>query len=113
MNGDFSSYLMELIEKSGKKNREIYTRAGITRQAFSKIYSGKVTPTKNSVCALAVALKLDLETANALLERAGMVLSKSEPFDMVIQYFLETKNYDIALVNEALFLNDLPQLGSH
>lgn len=62
---------------------------------------------KNTACALAISLRLDLPTACALLEKAGMVLSGSSRFDLAIRYFILHRMYNIILDE-----NDLELLGT-
>lgn len=46
--------------------------------------------------------KLSLDEANELLNSAGYALSKSQDFDLIIQFCLEKKIYDLYIVNEML-----------
>ena len=46
-----------------------------------------------------------------MLETAGMVLSKSSKFDIMINYFLENKMYNIVDDNMILFDYGLETLG--
>lgn len=78
----FSETLLRLIDKTGKKDSEIYRRACISRQLFSKIRNNPhYQPTKPTAVALALALELDLEATNDLIGRAGFTLSRSSEFD--------------------------------
>ena len=61
--------------------------------------------------ALAAALKLNLNETNDLLNRAGYSLSRSQKFDVIIEYFITNKNYNIYEINEVLFQYDQPLLG--
>ena len=65
------------------------------------------------ICALACAigLKLDYDQTIDLLHRAGLTLSRYYELDVVIEYFIRQKNYDIYEINEVLYDKDLPQLG--
>ena len=68
-------------------------------------------PSKNTVIAFAIALKLSLEETNRLLSTVGFTLSKSSKFDIIIEYFIRHKVYDIFTINETLFNFDQPCLG--
>jgi O-acetyl-ADP-ribose deacetylase (regulator of RNase III) len=108
----FSVTLMRLIDAKGKSDVEIYKRANLDRRLFSKIRSNKgYMPSKRTAVALAIALELSLDEAEDLLARAGYALSKSQIFDVIVQYFITRRRYDIYEINEVLFSYDQPLLG--
>lgn len=109
----FSETLLNLIDKTGKKDSEIYKKACISRQHFSKIRNNpNYRPTKPTAIALALALELDLEATYDLIGRAGFTLSKSSKFDLIIRYFIERKEYNVVAINVALYEFDQPLLGA-
>jgi len=108
----FSLKLLQLIDATGKKDSDIYNLANIGRQHFSKIRCNNgYTPTKRTVLAFAVALKLDLDQTNDLLKRSGFALSRSFKFDVIVEFFITNRKYDIFEINEVLFHYDQPLLG--
>ena len=109
----FSETLLKLIDQTGKKDSEIYTKANLSRQHFSKIRNNPdYKPTKTTAIALALALELDLEQTRDLIGRAGYALTNSSKFDVIIMYFIGEKNYNLFDINAALFEFDQSLLGA-
>lgn len=109
----FSETLLKLIDKTGKKDSEIYKRAGLTKQHFSKIRNNPhYKPTKPTAIALALALELNLSDTRDLIGRAGYALTNSSKFDLIIRYFIEQGNYNVVEINCVLFEHDQSLLGA-
>lgn len=107
----FSEFLLDLLKERSGKDSEVYRRAEISKQLFSKILSNKdYRPTKDTAIQLAIGLQLDLNQTQKLLEKAGYALTRSSKTDLVVQYFIEKKIYSVTFVNEALFDCGLPLL---
>lgn len=108
----FSETLLRLIDRTGKKDSEIYKKANVDRKLFSKIRNNPgYQPSKSTVLAFAIALELNLEETKDLLSRAGFALSRSSKSDIIVEYFITHKLYDIHAVNLMLFQYDLSVLG--
>ena len=108
----FSETLLKLIDKTGKKDSEVYKKANISKQHFSKIRNNPdYKPTKPTAIALALALELDLEDTKDLIGRAGYALTNSSKFDLIIRFFIEQGNYDLVEINIALYEFDQTLLG--
>ena len=109
----FNETLMRLIDARGMKDPEVYRKANIDRKLFSKIRTGKgYTPGKKTILALCIALELNMEETEDLLEKAGYALSGSRLGDVIVTYFIENGEYDIYEINEALFRYSQPLLGA-
>ena len=103
----FTERLLQLIDQTGKKDSEIYKKANISKQHFSKIRNNPgYKPTKPTAVSLAIALELNLAETRDLIGRAGFALTNSSKFDLIIRYFIENRNYNIVEINVVLFEHD-------
>ena len=108
----FSELLFQLIDERGWKDADCYKKANVSKQVFSNIRSNpQYLPSKTTVLALAIALELDLDETKKLLERAGYAISHSSLADVIVEYFILNRIYDLYLINETLFQYDQPLLG--
>lgn len=113
LDAGFTETLLKLIDQTGKKDSEIYKKANVTKQHFSKIRNNpNYKPTKSTALAFAVALELDLKQTNDLIGRAGYTLTNSSKFDVIVTYFIREKKYNMFDINAALFQFDQSLLGS-
>lgn len=107
----FSEKLMDFLIFKDMTSAECYKRANLDKKLFSKIINGS-QPKKRTILALCIALRLSLDEARDLLNCAGCSLSHSFKLDLIVEYFIVNRKYDIYELNEELFDYDLPLLGS-
>lgn len=112
MDDNFAVTLLKLIDVKGLSDVECYKKANVSKQTWWKIMNEKdYKPSKNTVIAFAIALELSFEETQSLLSTVGFTLSHSSKFDIIIEYFLKNKIYDIFQINETLFEFDQVCLG--
>ena len=99
----FNETLFYYIDKSGRKDSEIYKRVDIDRKLFSKIRCNQdYIPRKNVIIKLCFSLRLNKSEFNILLNSAGYSLSRNK-FDLIISYCLDNNIYDLNIINDYLF----------
>lgn len=100
---DFAEYLYSLMSARGiDKPSQVYLKANITKQAWSAIIAGKVSPSLNTCVKLAFALKTTNHECKYLLKKAGYTLASSSEYALIIRYCIENGIYDIYALNDYL-----------
>lgn len=110
----FTEMLLRLIDEKGMKDSVCYRRANVDRKLFNKIKNTPgYAPRKSTAAAFCIALELDLPQTRELLSKAGYSMSRSSIFDVVLEYFITRREYDVLLINQVLWQYDQPLLGSN
>ena len=100
----FQQKLLSLIDEKKMTDVEVYKRADLDRKLFSKIRCNEdYRPSKKTILALAIALKLDMEETEDLLSRAEYALSPFSKADLIVEYFIRHENYNIYELKVALY----------
>lgn len=99
----FNELLFSFIDESGHKDSEIYKKVDIDRKLFSKIRcDSDYIPRRNVIIKLCLALELERNDFNKLLNSAGYSLSNNK-FDQIVSYCLDNNVYDLSQVNDYLY----------
>ena len=113
MDKGFADTLFYYIDKKGFTDVEAYKRSNVSKKTFSKIKcTPNYNPSKITAVSFAIGLRLNIEETRRLLRTAGICLSRSNKFDVIIEYFIVSGNYNsIFDVNEVLYQFDQLLLG--
>lgn len=96
--------VFRFIDKKEKLDPEVYKKAFISKQTFSKIRTNtNYHPDKDTAIKMCIGLELNEKESLDLLAKAGYTLSNSIKKDIVIRYFIAHKTYDIVTINNALY----------
>ena len=109
----FSQKLFSMIDARGLDEVKTYQKANINRQLFSKIRSNEnYQPSKATVMGFIIAMKLNEDDAQDLLNSAGFSFKLSSQFDLTILYFVRNEiDYTIDDVNTCLNHFNEPMIG--
>lgn len=100
----FQQHLFRLIAERGGDEVSVYKGACKDKKFFYKIRNNvNYQPTKHTVFAFALSLKLSLDETKELLASAGFAFSKSNKFDLIMQYVFEQKIYDMYKIDCILY----------
>ena len=90
----------------------IYQRSFVDRKLISKIISSNdYHPSKQTVFALCIALRLNLKESTEFLSLAGYTFNHHKKYDLIIKFLLDDQIYEIDTVNEILFHFNEPCFG--
>ena len=109
MSDTFQEYLMYLIGVKKLTNAEVYKKAIVTKQLFSKIkLNPDYHPDKATAMRLCVGARLNLDETKDLLARAGYALSPCDKRDIIFSFFIEHEVFDMIEIDIALEEYGLP-----
>lgn len=103
MSDTFQEYLMYLISTKKLTNAEVYKKAIVTKQLFSKIkLNPDYHPDKATAMRLCVGARLNLDETKDLLARAGYALSPCDRRDIIFSFFIEHEVFDMIEIDIVL-----------
>ena len=107
----FVEKVSEYVNRSGKKDSEIYKPMEYSKQAYSKMMSNPATkPKKNTAMLFCLSLELTYEESIDLLARAGYTFDVTEKKELVVEACIKNGFYDIWRINFMLEDNGLSML---
>ncbi|MBQ9604145.1 MAG: hypothetical protein IJR45_01905 [Firmicutes bacterium] len=92
----------ELIAKKGLTDDEIRQKSNINKAVLTKIRAHDLIPSKKTLIQLAIALELDINDAEWLLQSAGYEFSRASLGELAARFFIECKLYDMKLINDVI-----------
>lgn len=109
----FTEELLRYMEARQLTAAQCYKKAHIDRKLFSQIKNNRqYKPRKLTVLAFVMALELNKKEAYSLLRTAGYTFSDNDKIDLIIQYCIEHRIYNLDIVNTLLHKFGQPTLGS-
>ena len=100
----FQQRLFRLIDERDRTDVDVYKGACKDKKFFYKIRNNvNYQPTKHTVFAFALSLKLSLDETKDLLASAGFALSPSSRFDLIMQYVIEHEIYNMYKIDCILY----------
>ncbi|MCH5180222.1 MAG: hypothetical protein J1F32_03290 [Erysipelotrichales bacterium] len=102
----FKDTLEDFITKKGVTALYVYKKADLNRNIYSCIRKDQFHHvSKKTALRFALALELNVEETERLLNSAGFALNWGNPFDLIIIYHIKNRFYDIISISGVL--NDL------
>jgi len=110
----FSDLFLEFIRDKNIDIVKFYKNAMISKQTISKFSTQEnYQPKRETVFLCAIGLKLDIEETKKLLASAGYAINPSSKFELIIQYFIESKIYNFHEIDTILLQYDQKTLRNY
>ncbi|MCR5761222.1 MAG: macro domain-containing protein [Sphaerochaetaceae bacterium] len=107
---NFGAMLSRLLKERNLPHSAVQDPIGMSGVGFWKILTGKSNPSKLTVFAIAIELKLSLDETVEMLMKAGYAINQSSLQDIVVSSFISEGIYDRYKIDEALYSLDLQML---
>ena len=98
----FQTLLYRFIDRTNKKDSDIYNKVNMDRRLFSKLRNPEYHPSKETVILLGLALELNEDEIEDFLKSASYSLPKNNKYDLIIRFCFINKIYDVFEVNALL-----------
>ena len=108
----FADALNRYMHEKDMTTGILYTRCFIDRKLVSKIVSNpNYHPSKETVFALCIGLRLNYRESEHFLGLAGYTFNPNSKYDLLIEFSIKNRVYDIDQVNEILYAFHEPCFG--
>lgn len=108
----FSQALSRILREKDLTEPEVYNRVFMDRKLFSKIRNAEdYQPSKRTALLLAIGLGLNLDETRDFIGKAGFALTRSSRADIIVEYFLLHRIYDVQEIDETLYAFGEPTLN--
>lgn len=100
---DFQTTLFKMIDERNLTDSYVYNKVHLDRRLFSKIRNNKnYHPSKETIILLGLALELNEEEFEKLLDSASYSLPRNNHYDLIIRFCFIKGIYNIKEINELL-----------
>lgn len=99
----FGDKLIKLEKKYNKKSPELYKKCRIPRKIYNKVLNNRIEASKLFISHLVIGLEMEYDEAMEVFKEAGRYLSNSFIEDMIIDYALKQKIYDMNEIEETYY----------
>ena len=100
----FANEVKRLMSERGMTGSDLCKRILMDRRLWSKMNTDvEYQPSRETATAICIALHLNVEQAEELLQSAGFTLSATRKQDVVMRYFLQNSIYDVDVINDMLY----------
>lgn len=88
-------------------------KANLNKRSFIKLFMEDYIPSKYELAGICMALELELLDAYKIFEKCNKTLDYNNDSDCEIIAAIATHKYDVAALNQQLFIKGLKQIGSN
>lgn len=107
----FGTEVNRMVDRMYSRPSLFYRAVGMDKRTFHKIRTDYgYRPSRKTAFQCCIGLRLDVRSAEDLLQLAGYAFSPSEPLDLIIRFCLEKKIRDLDTINFLLSSFDLEDL---
>ena len=111
-NVDVVNEIKKLMEEKNIDNNTLTLKANWDKEYLEKLFIDPTfLPTKNMLLSLGVAFELTNKEIGNLLAKQGYGFGKNSMYELVVQYYVDKKIFDVLQINDCLFFHGLETLS--